>query len=109
MAHFAQIDENNIVVRVIVVSNEHAADGENWCNQFLGGQWKQTSYSGNLRKNFAGIGYTYDAARDAFVPPKPFSSWVLNETTCRWDAPLPYPSDGELYSWDEVSGSWVQV
>ena len=68
----------------------------------------QTSYNGNIRKNFAGIGYTYDLARDAFIAPKPYASWVLNETTCRWEAPTPYPDDGNSYSWDESTTSWVK-
>ena len=111
MAHFAEIDENNIVLRVIVVADEHEADGENWCNGFLGGTWKQTSFNtvGNVhtldgtpfRKNYAGIDYTYDTTRDAFIPPKPYPSWALNETTCLWESPIDYPSDNKIYRWDE--------
>ena len=111
MAHFAEIDENNIVLRVIVVADEHEADGENWCNGFSGGTWKQTSFNtvGNVhtldgtpfRKNYAGIGYTYDTTRDAFIPPKPYPSWALNETTCLWESPIDYPSDNKIYRWDE--------
>ena len=96
MAHFAEIDENNIVTRVIVVADEHEADGENWCNNFLGGTWKQTSYNtlGNvhalggtpLRKNYAGKGYIYDSTRDAFYEPQPEGSWTLNEDTCQWES-----------------------
>ncbi|MFZ3043830.1 MAG: hypothetical protein WA058_01845 [Minisyncoccia bacterium] len=87
MAHFAELDEHNIVLRVIVVADEHEADGENWCHNFAGGRWKQTSYNGRIRKNYAGIGYTYDEARDAFIPPQPGSDWILDEATCRWKAP----------------------
>tara|TARA_B100000929_G_scaffold287759_1_gene275009 strand:- start:589 stop:981 length:393 start_codon:yes stop_codon:yes gene_type:complete len=113
MAHFAEIDENNIVTRVIVVADEHEADGENWCNNFLGGTWKQTSYNtlGNvhalggtpLRKNYAGTGDTYDATRDAFIEPHEFPSWTLNETTCMWNPPIPVPDDGKMYEWNETA------
>tara|TARA_B100000424_G_scaffold190232_1_gene148090 strand:- start:25 stop:423 length:399 start_codon:yes stop_codon:yes gene_type:complete len=101
MAHFAELDNDNIVKRVIVVSNDNEADGENWCKNLLGGDWKQTSYNANIRKNFASKGYTYDAARDAFIAPQPFASWVLDETTCQWKAPVDYPSDGKDYTWKE--------
>ncbi len=107
MAHFAQIDDNNIVLRVIVVSNEVENEGEQWCKNFLGGNWKQTSYNGNIRKNYAGIGYKYDVIRDAFIAPKPYDSWILNETTCKWESPIPYPSDGKVYIWDETSQNWI--
>jgi len=117
MAHFAELDDNNIVKQVIVVANEELLDNEveseakgiAFCQTLLGGNWKQTSYNGNIRKNYAGIGYTYDANRDAFIAPKPFESWVLNEDTCRWDAPIPYPTDGKPYHWDEDSLSWVEL
>jgi hypothetical protein len=118
MAHFAQIDENNIVTQVIVVSDDDCAGGNfpesevagaYFCNKLLGGTWKQTSYNINFRKNFAGIGYTYDRERDAFIPPKPFDSWVLNEDTCLWDAPVAMPDDGGMYQWDESTTSWVAV
>ena len=117
MAHFAQLDENNIVIQVIVVANDELLDngvesevkGIAFCQSLFGGNWKQTSYNRNIRKNYAGIGYTYDAGRDAFIPPKPFESWVLNEDTCRWDAPTPYPTDDKLYRWDEPTLSWVEV
>ena len=118
MAHFAELDESNIVIRVIVVADEHEADGENWCNNFAGGTWKQTSYNTfagahslegtPFRKNYAGIGDTYDSGRDAFISPKPFSSWTLNEDTCRWDAPVDYPDDGKVYEWDESTTNWVE-
>lgn len=118
MAHFAELDENNVVTRVIVVANKDTADangnevesiGVAFCQRLFGGNWKQTSYHGNIRKNYAGIGYTYDAAIDAFVPPKPYPSWVLNPDTAQWEAPVPMPTDGKMYSWDEATQSWVEV
>jgi len=119
VAHFAQLDENNTVIQVIVVhNNELIMDGKEnetkgilFCKSLYGEEtrWKQTSYNGTMRKNYAGFGYTYDAQRDAFIPPKPFNSWVLNETTCLWEAPTPYPTDGERYYWDEETTSWVLV
>ncbi len=118
MAHFAEIDSNNIVLRVIVVTNKDTADangvenesiGVAFCEQLLGGTWKQTSYNGNMRKNYAGIGYTYRADIDAFVPPQPYPSWVLNTDTAQWEAPIPYPDDGKRYEWNEQTQSWVEV
>jgi hypothetical protein len=117
MAHFAQLDENNVVTQVIVVSNTDTADadgvekehiGAAFCERLLGGTWKQTSYNGNIRKNYAGIGYTYHEDIDAFVPPQPFASWVLNDKA-QWEAPTPMPQDDKMYSWDEATMSWVQV
>lgn len=117
MAHFAELDANGIVLRVIVVDNKDTADatgvekehiGAAFCERLFGGTWKQTSYHGNIRKNYAGAGYAFDAARDAFIPPKPFASWVLNEQICQWEAPVPYPTDGERYMWDEATGTWVK-
>lgn len=117
MAHFAELDANGIVLRVIVVDNKDTADatgvekehiGAAFCERLFGGTWKQTSYHGNIRKNYAGAGYAFDATRDAFIPPKPFASWVLNEQTCQWEAPVPYPTDGERYMWDEATGTWVK-
>ncbi len=84
MAHYAEIDENNVVLRVIVVHNDYESEGPQYCSNLLGGNWVQTSYNANFRKNFAGIGYTYDTIRDAFVPPKPSENAVLNEDTCQW-------------------------
>ena len=116
MAHFAEIDSNNVVQRVIVVSNSEILDenqneveqlGINFCGSLFGGNWVQTSYNQNFRKNFASAGFTYDQARDAFVPPKPFDSWVLNEETCLWEASVAYPDDGNEYYWDEATTSWV--
>ena len=118
MAHFAEIDQNNVVLRVIVVDNKDTSTpdgaevesiGVAFCQRLLGGNWVKTSYNGNIRKNYAGIGYTYDSGRDAFIPPKPFNSWVLNENTCQWDAPVAMPDDGKRYSWDEGTQSWVEV
>jgi len=116
MAHFAEIGVNNTVIRVIVVNNAELLDGDgveqeslgaNFCRDLFGGSWMQTSYNGNLRKNFANKSYTYDSARDAFIPPKPFASWTLDEATCQWEAPIPYPSDGQEYLWNEASGTWT--
>ena len=109
MAHFAQI-ENNLVTQVIVVNNEDVLDGDDnelesvgvqFCTDLLGGTWKQTSYNGNIRKNYAGIGDTYDSTRDAFIPPKPYSSWTLVEDTCLWESPIAHPDDDKSYVWDE--------
>jgi hypothetical protein len=123
MAHFAEIGLNNTVLRVIVVHNNELLDngqeseskGAEFCRNLFGGTWVQTSYNGNIRKNFAGQGYTYDSQRDAFIPPKPFASWVLNETTCLWEAPVAMPEDAgtgeppKRYTWDEPTVSWVLV
>ena len=117
MAHFAELDANNVVLRVVVVDNKDTADafgvekehiGAAHLEKILGGTWKQTSYNGKMRKNYAGIGYTYRADIDAFVPPQPFASWVLNESTAQWDAPVPMPTDGKMYSWDEAAASWLK-
>ena len=118
MAHFAKLDENNIVTFVTVGRQEDDGKEADLCAR-TGDVYKQTSYNTHggvhalggtpLRKNYAGIGYTYDAGRDAFIPPKPYASWVLNETTCLWDAPVAYPDDGKRYSWDEATTLWVEV
>ena len=123
MAHFAQLDDNNVVLQVVVVDNKDTKDangvekeniGIAHLEKILGGTWKQTSYNSSFRKNFAGIGCTYDAGRDAFIGPKPFNSWVLDETTCIWGAPTPMPSDAselqpnEYYEWDEATVSWIK-
>lgn len=108
MAHFAEIDATNIVQRVIVVPDSEEANGAQWCTNLLGGTWVQTSYNARIRKNYAGIGYTYDPVRDAFISPQPFPSWVLNEATCRWEAPVPMPSVG-MWLWDEDAGEWVEA
>lgn len=118
MAHFAEIGLNNTILRVIVVNNEECKDqfgneseiiGAKFCNSLFGGVWLQTSYNGNMRKNYAGIGYTYDPDRDAFIPPKPFPSWLLDEQTCQWNPPVSYPDDGNRYQWDEATTSWVAL
>jgi hypothetical protein len=119
MAHWAELDENNIVTRVLVGSNEDPDEGYQWLIDNLGGTWVKTSYNTQggvhslggtpLRKNYAGIGYSYDADRDAFIPPKPFNSWLLNEDTCLWDAPTPYPTDGKFYRWVEEDLNWQEV
>jgi hypothetical protein len=117
MAHFAQL-ENNIVTQVIVVSNQDIVDengqeseqkGIDFCSNLIGGTWLQTSYNNKIRKNYAGVGYTYDEGRDAFIAPKPYNSWLLNETTCQWKAPVEMPTDGKMYSWNEATTSWVEV
>lgn len=116
MAHFAQLDENNTVVQIIVVHNnelmqdgiENEQKGIAFCQSlFPGTTWVQTSYNGNIRKNYAGVGDTYDAQRDAFIPPQPYPSWVLNEDTCLWDAPVLRPFDGIEHVWDESNQVWV--
>ena len=122
MAHFAKINESNIVTEVIVVNNDVIKDssgteqeslGVAFCTQIYGtGTYKQTSYNSNMRKNMATVGSTYDAARDAFIRPKIYSSWVLDESTCRWKPPIDHPSDSEsiggnvLYQWDEPNINW---
>lgn len=108
MAHFAELDDNNVVLRVLVTDNDFPNEGYDWLIENLGGTWVQTSYNATIRKNFAGIGFTYDEALDAFIPPKPFDSWLLNEETCQWEAPKPYPTDGKLYLWDEESEEWIE-
>ena len=111
MAHFAKLKVGNIVEKVAVVSNDIATTeqaGVEFLQNLYGDRavWKQTSYNNNIRKNFAGVGYTYDENRDAFIPPKPFNSWTLNETTCLWEAPIPKPNDGQIYDWNETNQSW---
>ncbi len=118
MAHFAEII-NGIVARVTVVNNddtalngiEDGAIGAAFCNNLLGGEWVQTSYNNNIRKNYAGIGYTYDTERDAFIAPQPFASWILDEATCRWQAPVPMPTPNfpPKYTWDEATLSWIEL
>lgn len=118
MAHYAFIDSSNIVIEVIPGKDEgeDGIDWEQWYGEFRGQICKRTSYNtvGNqhpelrpFRKNYAGIGYTYDNQRDAFIPPQPFPSWILNENTCLWNAPVPMPTDGQLYQWDENTSNWV--
>ena len=111
MAHFAEIDETGKVLRVLVVPNAEESRGQEFlANDLgLGGTLVQTSYNGRIRRNFAGIDYTYDAGRDAFIPPKPFESWILDEWTCLWQSPIPYPTDGKKYTWNEETTSWEET
>jgi hypothetical protein len=121
MAHWAELDENNIVTRVLVGDNNDPAgdEGYQWLIDNLGGKWVKTSYntisgqhtSGGtpLRGNYAGIGYSYDEELDAFIPPKPFESWALNTEKFNWDAPKAYPTDGKFYTWDEADQNWIEV
>jgi hypothetical protein len=118
MAHFAKLNENNEVLFVYVVNNDVITINGNESEQAgieflieLYGHtlWKQTSYSGTIRKNYAGIGYTYDTVRDAFISPKPYNSWVLDEATCQWKPPVAYPTDDKRYDWDEETLSWIEV
>jgi hypothetical protein len=115
MAHFAKIDENNIVTQVVVVDNKDTSDAEGvekehigaaHLEKILGGVWKQTSYNGNFRKNYAGVGYMYRADIDAFVPPKPFPSWLLN-ADAQWEPPVAMPNDGQMYTWNEENINWI--
>jgi len=116
VAHFAELDEENFVTRLIRVSNSIMLDqegveqeslGVSFCQGLFGGRWVQTSYNGTHRKNYAGVGYIYDTTRDAFIAPQPYESWALDEDTCTWIAPIPYPEDGTIYRWDESTTSWV--
>ena len=114
MAHFAKLRTGNIVERVEVVSNDIATNeqaGVDFLNTLYGTRdaWKQTSYNGTIRKNFASIGYSYDQTRDAFIPPEPFNSWILDEDTCLWVAPVAYPDDGKDYQWNETTKQWDLV
>jgi hypothetical protein len=109
MSHFAELDENNIVLRVLVGDNNLPNEGYDWFVENLGGTWVQTSYNATIRKNFAGIGYTYDEEMDAFIAPQPFESWTLNTQTAKWMSPTPYPQDGRLYRWDEENLTWKEV
>jgi len=118
MAHFAQLDENNVVTQVVVINNNELLDngveceekGIDFCKSVFGPDtiWKQTSYNKSFRKNYAAIGYTYRSDIDAFVAPKPFASWVLDEDA-QWTAPIPMPIDGSAYTWNEDAGNWVLV
>ena len=119
MAHFAELDENNKVLRVCVVDNSHVpsdkhVDGETWCENFWGGTWKQTSYNDNFRKQYAGVDFTYDAAKDEFVAPKPYGSWTLDSNN-DWQPPIAHPTDGNSYYWDETTyqgdntKGWIKI
>ena len=120
MAYFAKLGTGNIVEQVISINNSVITDvngveqeklGNNFINKLYNTRdvWKQTSYNNNIRKNYAGVGYHYDQARDAFIPPKPFDSWILNEDTCRWESPIPYPQDNNKYTWNEAIKNWELV
>lgn len=114
MAHWAEIDENNIVIRVLVCDNNdpNGDEGYKWLIDNLGGTWVKTSYNAQtnrFRKNFAGIGYTWDKGLDAFIPPKPYPSWILNKDLCIWTTPIPFPNDGNKYLWNEEFKSWVMI
>jgi len=119
MAHFAKIGLNNKVIEVQSVVNEVLHDsneveqevnGIDFLTKLTGWSiWKQTSYNNNFRKNFAGVGYTYDEDRDAFIPPKPYSSWILNEDTCQWEAPVAMPDDDNIYTWNETNQTWEEI
>jgi len=113
VAHYAFLDSNNIVTEVITGIHEtetiEGLDTETWYGNFRGQVCKRTSYNGNIRKNYAGKGYTYDATKDAFIAPKPFNSWVLDEDTCQWQAPTPYPTDGKSYYWSEDDLTWREI
>lgn len=112
MSHFAELDENNIVLQVVVGDNNAPNEGYDWIVENLGGRWVQTSYNATIRKHFAGVGFTYDEERDAFIPPKDFDSWILDEETCNWVPPIPYPTEtaeGFIYVWDEATISWTLV
>jgi hypothetical protein len=105
MAHFAKINSSNIVTEIIVAEKDFINSGKVG-DEFL---WVQTSYNGNFRKNYAGVGDTYDKTRDAFIAPKPHASWTLDESSCRWQAPTAYPDDGKRYEWDEDTTSWKEL
>jgi hypothetical protein len=110
LSHWAEIDQNNIVLRVLVGDNSEPDEGEAFMNS-LGGTWVKTSYNAatnGFRKNYAGINYTYDPIRDAFIAPKPYESWLLEEETCQWKAPIEMPTDDKMYVWDETSVNWVE-
>lgn len=111
MAHFAELDENDVVLRVLVVPDNQEHRGHEFLSGdlALGGTWVQTSYNGTIRKNFAGQGMTFDRKRDAFIAPQPYLSWTLNEQTCQWEAPTAYPTDGVMYIWDETVTDWKAI
>jgi hypothetical protein len=120
MAHFAKLDDNNIVLDIVVINNNVIEDlqfpesepiGIQFLTEWSGGytNWKQTSYNASFRKNYAGVGCTYDFNLDAFISPQPFASWSLDETTCNWISPIPYPTDEKLYTWDEETLTWIET
>ncbi len=120
MAHYAELDSTNNVLKVHVLNNEVITDSDGSEQEQVGvdfltnhnggvGWYKQTSYNGNFRKNYAGIGYTYDSTRDAFIAPQPYNSWTLNEDTCQWESPVAYPDDDKIYDWDEATTNWTEM
>ena len=111
MSHWAEIDLENKVIRVLVGDNNDPAgdEGYQWLLDNLGGTWIKTSYNGNIRFNYAGKGMFYDEGRDAFIALQPYPSWILNEETCRWNSPLPYPSDEKMYLWNEELLQWKEI
>lgn len=110
MAHYAELDNNSIVKQVIVIANDKESteqQGIAFCNSlYPNTRWIKTSYNGTIRKRFASIGYFYDRIRDAFIPPRPYASWIFDETTLDWKSPVPYPQDNEMYDWDELTQTW---
>jgi len=117
MAHFVELDSNNVVLRVVVVDNKDTADangvekehiGAAFCERLFGGTWKQTSYNGTIRKHYAGVGYAYNSVRDAFIPPQPYPSWALDDDA-KWQPPVPMPTDDQRYSWNESTQTWDAV
>ena len=106
MSHFAEVNEENVVTRVLVGDNSMPNEGYDWFVETFGGRWIKTSYNNNIRKNFAGVGFTYNETLDAFIPPKPFESWILNEDTCLWDPPVSRPEGGQSYIWNEEDLVW---
>lgn len=111
MSHWAEIDSNNKVIRVLVCDNEdpNGDEGYKWLMDNFGGKWLKTSFNGNIRKNYAGPGFTYDEELDAFISPSPFPSFYLDKETCKWTPPIPYPSDPDSYFWDEPTLSWIKL
>ena len=117
MAHFAELNDENVVLRVIVVDNSDCGGGDfpesepigvEFCSNLLGGKWIQTSYNANFRKNYASVDYTFDKGRDAFIPPQPHENWVLDGETCKWIPPIPRPTDGD-YLWNQERGIWDKI
>ncbi len=108
MSHFAEINSNNVVLRVLVGDSNLPNEGQDWFVENLGGTWIQTSINGNIRKNYAGVGFTYDETLDAFIAPKPFDSWTLDQISCTWQPPVPMPTSGS-YRWDEASVNWIEI
>lgn len=106
MAHWAELDDNNVVLRVTVGNNKDPDEGYQWLIDNFGGRWVKTSYNGTIRRRFAGIGYLYDETRDAFIAPQPFPSWTLDDDTTEWLPPIPMPTDGQPHTWNETTQTW---